>query len=90
MDRPRTEPRDVFMYLLAMSALYVSVYAVITLLFQYVNLFFPDPLDSAGYGSQDARCNRCRPGPGDDAGGGYSLTSLAARVPAQAATGEVQ
>jgi hypothetical protein len=55
MDRPKTEPRDVFMYLLAMSALYVSVYAVITLLFQYVNLFFPDPLDSAGYVSETIR-----------------------------------
>jgi hypothetical protein len=55
MDRPRTEPRDVFIYLLAMITLYVSACAVITLLFQYVNLRFPDPLDSAGYVSETIR-----------------------------------
>jgi hypothetical protein len=43
------------MYLLAMSTLYVSVLAVITLLFKYVNLLFPDPLDSAGYVSETIR-----------------------------------
>jgi hypothetical protein len=55
MDRPRTEPRDVFIYLLAMVTLYASACAVITLLFQYVNLGFPDPLDSGGYVSEKIR-----------------------------------
>lgn len=55
MDRPRTEPRDVFIYLLATMTLYASACAVITLLFQFVNLQFPDPLDSSGYVSENIR-----------------------------------
>ena len=55
MDRPRTEPRDVFLYLLAVITLYVSACALITLLFQYVNLLLPDPLDSASYVNETIR-----------------------------------
>jgi len=42
----KTLPRDVFMHLLAMAALYVSAISLMTLLFQYVNLAFPDVLES--------------------------------------------
>ena len=52
METPETEtqaakssPWDVFIHLLAVIALYISVYSAITLLFQYVNLALPDPLD---------------------------------------------
>lgn len=37
-------PRDVFLYLLVTITLYVVAVSSITLLFQYVNYFFPDPV----------------------------------------------
>jgi hypothetical protein len=40
----KTTPRDVFMHLLAMVALYVSAGSFIRLLFEYINAYFPDPL----------------------------------------------
>ena len=43
----KTSPKDVFLQLLSVIALYVSAGSFLTLLFQYVNIFFPDPL--AGY-----------------------------------------
>ena len=42
--RPKATPRDVFLHLLAVGLLYASAVSLITLLFQYVNRFFPDPL----------------------------------------------
>ncbi|OGZ01840.1 MAG: hypothetical protein A3A43_03245 [Candidatus Liptonbacteria bacterium RIFCSPLOWO2_01_FULL_56_20] len=41
----KSSPRDVFMYLLATIALYISTGSVINLLFQYINVRFPDPLN---------------------------------------------
>jgi len=40
-----TTARDFFSHLLAISMLYAGVLAVISLLFQYINVAFPDPLD---------------------------------------------
>lgn len=37
-------PKHVFMYLLMIAMLYVSVVSFITLIFQYINVSFPDPL----------------------------------------------
>lgn len=42
---PKSTPRDVFMHLLSIVALYVSVVSFITLAFQYINVWFPDALD---------------------------------------------
>ena len=41
----KSSPRDVFMYLLNIAALYISTFSVSTLLFQYINVAFPDPLN---------------------------------------------
>lgn len=49
-----TSPKDVFLNLLGIIALYVSVGSVITLLFQYTNIFFPDPLIDNSYSLQSA------------------------------------
>ena len=38
-------PKDVFTHLLGFAALYVSIVSLITLLFQYINALFPDPLN---------------------------------------------
>ncbi len=40
----RNTPRDVFLHLFAMVALYWSAISFITLCWQYINYFFPDPL----------------------------------------------
>ena len=42
----KSSPRDVFMYLFATIALYLSAWSVINLLIQYINVAFPDPLNS--------------------------------------------
>lgn len=42
--RPKTTPRDFFLWAGAVIALYGSVLSLITLLFEYVNHAFPDPL----------------------------------------------
>jgi len=41
----KTTPKDFFLYLGAMIALYVSVISLLTLLFQYINVLLPDALD---------------------------------------------
>jgi uncharacterized membrane protein len=41
----KSSPKDVFMNLLGIAALYISVFNVLTLLFQYVNVTFPDKLN---------------------------------------------
>ncbi|MEX0877784.1 MAG: DUF5671 domain-containing protein [Candidatus Spechtbacterales bacterium] len=43
-----TGPRDVFFQLLAMITLYMSAISFGTLLFQYINIYFPDPLTNYG------------------------------------------
>ncbi|MEW6610952.1 MAG: DUF5671 domain-containing protein [Patescibacteria group bacterium] len=40
----KATPRDVFLHLLSIGTLYASAVCLIALLFQYVNYFFPDPL----------------------------------------------
>jgi hypothetical protein len=42
----KAEPKDVFLHLLSIIALYVSVGSFIATLFQYINLYFPDPLEN--------------------------------------------
>lgn len=42
--KPKAGPKDFFLWLGAMVALYSSVVAFITLTFQYINTAFPDPL----------------------------------------------
>ena len=44
--RPQASARDAFMYLVMFVTLYVSAYQLGLLLFQFINLGFPDPLDS--------------------------------------------
>lgn len=45
MDRPKTTPKDFFLWAGAMVALYVSVFSLITLYFEYINYTFPDALE---------------------------------------------
>lgn len=40
----KTSPRDFFLHLLSIVMLYASAIAFSTLIFQYINLFFPDPV----------------------------------------------
>lgn len=47
-------PRDVFLHLLAIIALYISAISFIALVFQFIDSFFPDPLSYAPHGSKDA------------------------------------
>lgn len=45
LKNEKTSPKDVFLHLLAIIALYVSAGSFIVLLFQFVNVFFPDILN---------------------------------------------
>jgi len=45
MDKPKVTPKDFFLWIAAMVALYVSVFAFINLLFDYINYAFPDILN---------------------------------------------
>lgn len=45
----KTSPKDVFLHLLAIIALYVSAGTFISLVFNYINVLFPDQLDSYYY-----------------------------------------
>jgi len=51
----RSTARDVFFYLLMIVTLYISVVSLITLLFQFVNLWIPDPLDYYSSGLSSLR-----------------------------------
>lgn len=42
---PKSTPKDVFSHLLAFVALYASAVTLMTLLFQYINIWFPDPFN---------------------------------------------
>jgi hypothetical protein len=48
-SKPVSSPRDVFLHLLSIIALYASATAFLTLAFQLINLWFPDILDAGGY-----------------------------------------
>ena len=43
--RPQLSARDAFMYLVMFGMLYVSAFQLGNLLFQFINMGFPDPLD---------------------------------------------
>ncbi len=46
MDKPKVTPKDFFLWVAAMIFLYSSVFALIRLLFDYINYTFPDALNS--------------------------------------------
>lgn len=48
---PKSSPRDVFLHLLAIVTLYIAAVGFGTLLFEYINYAFPDPLDYYSYAS---------------------------------------
>lgn len=50
----KTGPRDVFLHLLAIISLYATAIGFITLIFQYINVLIPDPLEQQYYGLQAA------------------------------------
>ena len=45
----KTEPKDVFLHLLAIIALYASAAAFLVMLFQYINVLIPDLLERDYY-----------------------------------------
>ena len=47
--KPKSGPKDVFLHLLVMLALYFSAGGFIALLFQYINVLIPDPLEGKEY-----------------------------------------
>lgn len=49
MERNTTGPKDVFLHLLAIIALYASAGSFTALIFQYINVLIPDLLDRSGY-----------------------------------------
>lgn len=46
---PKTSPKDFFLNLLSTVALYMTSASFIVLVFQYINIFFSDTLDSNSY-----------------------------------------
>ncbi len=44
----KTGPREVFLHLLVMLALYFSAGSFLNLIFQYINIYFPDALAPSG------------------------------------------
>ncbi len=46
MDKPRVTPKDFFLWFAGMIFLYGSIFALIRLLFDYINYTFPDALNS--------------------------------------------
>lgn len=43
--KTKVSPKDFFLYVGAMAALYVSAFSLLALLFNYINILFPDQLD---------------------------------------------
>lgn len=56
----QTSPKDVFLHLLAIIALYASAISFVTLIFQYVNVLIPDPLEAQNYYSSDSSYSAIR------------------------------
>ena len=46
---PKAGPKDIFLHLLSIVALYVSAGSFIALVFQYINVYFPDIVADGGY-----------------------------------------
>lgn len=57
-QKPKTSPRDFFLNLLSIVALYVSATSFGVLIFQYINILVPDVLDFTRYGSDAYRAVR--------------------------------
>ena len=55
MEETKTGPKDVFLHLLSIIALYVSAGSFIALIFQYINLLIPDPVSSNIYSVRAAQ-----------------------------------
>ena len=51
MEPAKNSPKYFFLHLLAIIALYISATSLITLLFQYINILFADPLAYTSYNS---------------------------------------
>jgi hypothetical protein len=49
-NKIKSSPKDVFAHLLTIVALYISAINFLVLIFQYINLAFPDPLEGFYYG----------------------------------------
>ncbi len=52
MEQQTTSPKDVFLHLFSIFALYVSAGAFVSLIFDYINIYLPDALNP--YGAQAA------------------------------------
>lgn len=46
MEQTQTSPKDVFLHLFAIFALYVSAGAFVSLIFDYINIYLPDALNT--------------------------------------------
>ena len=46
MDKPKTSPKDFFLWAGAMIALYVSVFSLLELFFDYIDVAYPDALNT--------------------------------------------
>lgn len=75
-ENPKTSPKDVFLHLLAILTLYGSAIAFTTLLFQYINILIPDPLEYNPY-TRDSAYSSIR----------WAIASLIVIFPAYIATG---
>jgi|SRR3989344_3015191 len=51
----KTSPKDIFLHLFAIVTLYASAISFLTLVFQLINVAFPDPLDTYGYAVESAK-----------------------------------
>ncbi|MBU4347903.1 hypothetical protein KJ671_00095 [Patescibacteria group bacterium] len=54
----KNSPKDFFLHLLIIISLYVTAGSIIALLFQYINILFPDPLEYMSYNSISAIIRR--------------------------------
>ena len=52
--KPKTSPKEFFLHLLSILALYFSAISFLVLLFQYINILIPDVLESEYYNRQSA------------------------------------
>lgn len=49
MDKPKVTPKDFFLWFGAMAALYAGVLAFVSLIFDYINTAFPNPIRDSYY-----------------------------------------
>lgn len=54
MNNEKTSPKDVFLHLLAILTLYASATSFLVLIFQYINVLLPDPLEFGRYAVSSA------------------------------------